>query len=57
MADGTDKAQQAAKVLCHYLTLSRVIFDRIGFVPPLRPERFERELLDGKRSFYGLKSR
>jgi hypothetical protein len=54
VADETGKAQQAAQVLYRYLQLSRVEFDGVGFVPPLRPERFEKELLAGKRSFYGV---
>lgn len=54
MAGDNDKAKRAAEVLCRYLTLSRVIFDRVAFVPPLRSERFEKELLEGKRLFYGV---
>jgi hypothetical protein len=50
----TEKAQQAAQVLYRYLKLGRVEFDGVGFVPPLRLEGFEKELLEGKRSFYGV---
>ena len=54
MTDVDGQARQAADVLYRYLILSRATFDRLGFAPPLRPERFERELLEGKRSFYGI---
>jgi hypothetical protein len=54
VGDEIEMAQQAAQVLCRYLTLSRVEFDGVGFVPPLRVERFEKELLAGNRSFYGV---
>jgi hypothetical protein len=54
VGDEIEMAQQAAQVLCRYLALSRVEFDGVGFVPPLRVERFEKELLAGNRSFYGV---
>jgi hypothetical protein len=54
MTDVDGQAKQVADVLYRYLMLSRVTFDRLGFAPPLRRERFERELLEGKRSFYGV---
>lgn len=54
MTDVETQTKEAASILCRYLTLSRVTFDRLEFVPPLRPEGFEQELIKGTRSFYGV---
>ena len=49
-----DPAKRVAYVLYRYLAFSRVTFDGLDFVPPLKPERLERELREGKRLFYGV---
>jgi len=49
-----DKAENAARVLYHYLMLARAIFDEKPFEPPLDWRQLQAELLTGVRFFDGV---